>query len=78
MASVPVLSAVEGTSVAPKSYKQNQKLLLFSPNLEFQSFELWSFKSVPEFVCSAYIKKPGSFGIRRTRQWPFTETSFEK
>jgi hypothetical protein len=33
---------------------------------------------VPDFVCSAYIKKPELFGIRRTRQWPFTETRFEK
>jgi len=35
-------------------------------------------KSAPDFVRSAYIKKPGSFGIRRTRQRPFTETCLEK
>ncbi len=75
---MPVLSAVEGTSVALKSYKQNQKLLLFSPNLEFQSFELWSFKSVPEFVCSAYRKEVPLFGTSADKAMAFHRNQFRE
>jgi hypothetical protein len=74
------VSSIENPAaiLSPKSDKQNQKLLLFSPNPEFQSFELWSFKSVPEFVCSAYRKEVPLFGTSADKAMAFHRNSFRE